>query len=111
MALNVYASGHRYPSLPFSSFFIASKLKSSQRTIFLSCNDVISIDFRLFIHDSIIVKYDIKSKYPEEYSTIDKEGSEKLLARQGSTFRKKSWSQLKASKFSFLVARTSILVA
>ena len=29
---------------------------------------------------------------------------------QGSTFRKKSWGQL-ASKFSFLVARTSILVA
>ena len=29
---------------------------------------------------------------------------------QGSTFRKKSWGHL-ASKFSFLVARTSILVA
>ena len=33
-----------------------------------------------------------------------------LLIVQGSTFRKKSWGQL-ASKFSFLVARTSILVA
>ena len=32
------------------------------------------------------------------------------LTCQGSTFRKKSWGQV-ASKFSFLVARTSILVA
>ena len=94
---------HTDYSLPVSS-------SPPRELFFLSCNDVISIDFRLFIHDSIIVKYDMKSKYPEEYSTIDKEGSEKLLARQGSTFRKKSWSQL-ASKFSFLVARTSILVA
>ena len=29
---------------------------SSQRTIFLSCNDVTSLDFCLFIHDSIIGK-------------------------------------------------------
>ena len=50
---------------------------------FLSRNDVISINFRLLIHDSIIVKYDIKSKYPEEYSTSDqKEGNEKHLARK-----------------------------
>ena len=27
-----------------------------------------------------IVEYDIKSKYPEEYSTVDKVGSEKPLA-------------------------------
>ena len=27
-----------------------------------------------------IVEYDIKSKYPEEYSTVDKVGSEKTLA-------------------------------
>ena len=33
-----------------------------------------------------------------------------IMLLQGSTFRKKSWGQL-ASKFSFLVARTSILVA
>ena len=33
-----------------------------------------------------------------------------IFSVQGSTFRKKSWGQL-ASKFSFLVARTSILVA
>ena len=26
------------------------------------------------------VEYDIKSKYPEEYSTVDKVGSEKPLA-------------------------------
>ena len=39
---------------------------SSQETIFSLCIDVISLDFRLFIHDLIIVEYDIKSKYPEE---------------------------------------------
>ena len=27
-----------------------------------------------------IAEYDIKSKYPEEYSTVDKVGSEKTLA-------------------------------
>ena len=35
------------------------------------------------VHKSIqkqIVEYDIKSKYPEEYSTVDKVGSEKTLA-------------------------------
>ena len=49
---------------------------------FLSCNDVIYLDFHLpvFIHNLIIVKYDIKSRYAEEYSTVDKEESEKLLA-------------------------------
>ena len=48
---------------------------------FLSCNDVIYLDFHLpvFIHNLIIVKYDIKRKYAEEYSTVDKEGNEKLL--------------------------------
>ena len=36
-----------------------------------------------FIHAySANVEYDIKSKYPEEYSTIDKVGSKKLLARK-----------------------------
>ena len=36
MRLNIYASHHRYPSLPFSLYrlFIASKLMSSERTIF-----------------------------------------------------------------------------
>ena len=29
-----------------------------------------------------IIKYDIKSKYPEEYSTVDKLKGEKLLVRQ-----------------------------
>ena len=38
------------------------------------------IDFRVFLHAYwIIVEYDLKSKYPEEYSTFDKVGSEKLL--------------------------------
>ena len=50
--------------------------------LFHPCNDVISLDFLLFIHvhNSIIVEYDMKSKYLEEYSTVDKEGSEKLFA-------------------------------
>ena len=29
-----------------------------------------------------IVEYHIKSKYPEEYSIVDKAGREKLLARR-----------------------------
>ena len=40
------------------------------------------IEFRVFIHTySIIVEFDIKSKFPEEYSTVDKVRSENLLAR------------------------------
>ena len=36
------------------------------------------IVFRVFIHAySIIVEYDIKRKYPEEYPTVDKVGTEK----------------------------------
>ena len=36
------------------------------------------IVFRVFIHAySIIVEYDVKRKYPEEYPTVDKVGSEK----------------------------------
>ena len=66
---------HTEYSLPVSS-------RPPRELFFLSHNDVISIDFRLFIHDSIIVKNDIKSKYPEEYSTIDKEGCEKLLVKK-----------------------------
>ena len=41
------------------------------------------IDFHEFTHAiSIIVEYDIKSNYPEEYSTADKVGGEKLLVRK-----------------------------
>ena len=55
---------------------------SSRGLFFLSCNDVIYLDFHLpvFVHNLIIVKYDIKSKHAEEYSTANKEGSEKPLA-------------------------------
>ena len=62
-------------SLPVSSC-------APKELLFQSCNDVISLHFLLLIHvhNSIIVEYDIKSKYLEEYSTIDKEGSEKLVA-------------------------------
>ena len=60
---------------------------------FLLCgNDVISLESSplifMYLHtrtESIqgqIVEYDIKSKKPEEYSTVDKVGSEKLLARK-----------------------------
>ena len=70
-------------SLPFSSYrlFVASKLMS-RIGFFLSCNDVIYLDFHLpvFVHNLIIVRYDIKSKHAEEYSTANKEGSEKPLA-------------------------------
>ena len=55
-------------------------------------NDVISLESRplIFIYlytrtQSIrkeIVQYNIKSKYPEEYSTVDKVGRERLLARK-----------------------------
>ena len=31
---------------------------------------------------SIIVEYDLKSNYPEEHSTVDKVGSQKILARK-----------------------------
>ena len=57
---------------------------------FLFGNDVISPKSRplifvyLYLHTQSIqkqiVEYDIKSKYPEEYSTIDNVGNEKLLA-------------------------------
>ena len=30
----------------------------------------------------MIVEYDVRSKYSEEYSTVDKVGSEKLLAKK-----------------------------
>ena len=61
-------------------------------TFLLFGNDVISLESRsvIFIYlytrtQSIrkeIVQYNIKSKYPEEYSTVDKVGREKLLARK-----------------------------
>ena len=54
-------------------------------TFLLSDNEVTSLEliFREFIHVlSIIVEYDIKSKYPEEYSTADKVGNEKLLEKK-----------------------------
>ena len=61
-------------------------------TFLLSGNDIISLESRplIFMYSytrtqSIqkqIVKYDAKSKYPEEYSTVDKVGREKLLARK-----------------------------
>ena len=46
-----------------------------------------AIDIRVFFTrtQSIqkqIVEYDIKSKYPEEYSTVDKLGREKLVGRK-----------------------------
>ena len=77
-------------------------------TFFISGNDVISLEsrplnFRVTIHAyslgpqmyfrssltrvlnqfrNKIVEDDIKSKYPEEFSTVDKVGSEKLFGSQ-----------------------------
>ena len=61
-------------------------------TFFLFGNHVISFELRslIFVYSytrtqSIqkqIVEYDTKSKYPEEYSTVDKVGREKLLPRK-----------------------------
>ena len=43
--------------------------------VFSLCNDVISPDFRVFIHvHSTNSEYDITSKCPNEYSTVDKVG-------------------------------------
>ena len=67
-------------------------LVMSMRFIFgNNWNDVPSsshfLDFCVFTHafwsiQKQIVKYDIKSKYPEEFSTIDKVGIGKCLARK-----------------------------
>ena len=84
MALNIYALHHRYLALPFSLYrlFIASKLMPSQRTFFLSCNDVITLDFRLLKHDSIIVKSEkhlarkscfVQNKSPPHFLSISKQ--------------------------------------
>ena len=54
-------------------------------TFLLSDNEVTSLELifvNLYMCLSIIVEYDIKSKYPEEYSTADKVGNEKLLERK-----------------------------
>ena len=60
-------------------------------TFLLSSNGVISFESRplifvLFMRNQSIqeqiVEYDIRSKYPKEYSTVDKVGSEKLSARK-----------------------------
>ena len=55
-------------------------------------NDVTSLESKplifMYLHTHIqsiqkqIVEYNIKSKYPEEYLTVVKEGCEKLLARK-----------------------------
>ena len=58
-------------------------------TLLLFGNEVISLDFHVFRYAYSInqfkkqnVKYDIKSKYPKEYSTVDKVGREKLLVKK-----------------------------
>ena len=62
------------------------------RTKFIFGNDVISLESRplilVYLYTRIqsiqkqIVEYDIKSKYTEEYLTIDKAGREKLTAKK-----------------------------
>ena len=60
------------------------------------------IVFRVFIHAySIIVEYDTKRKYPEEYPTVDRVGSEKKLFR----------AELIASSFLFLISKQARVTA
>ena len=58
---------HHCPFL-HTDYSLPVSLSPPRELFFLSCNDVISIDFCLFIHHSIIVKYDLNS------STIDELG-------------------------------------
>ena len=61
------------------------KWRAMFTTVFFKCNfsQIEALDFLVFTHAySKIVEYDIKGKYPEEYSTVDKVRSEKLLARK-----------------------------
>ena len=56
-------------------------------TFLLFGNDLISLESRplIFVYlytRTQIIKYDVKSKYPEEQSTVDKVGREKRLARK-----------------------------
>ena len=58
-------------------------------TFLLFGNDLISLESRplIFVYlytRTQIIKYDVKSKYPEEQSTVDKVGREKRLARKSS---------------------------
>ena len=72
-------------SLMMSVQFISAVIEMMRHHVFglwQSC-DFSWIDFRVFIHAfSIIVKFDITSKYPEEYSTVNKVASEKPFARK-----------------------------
>ena len=52
----------------------------------------------MFIHDSIIIEYDIKSKYPEEYSTIDKEAKGQFIIYEDDRVGKKIIAFLFLSK-------------
>ena len=48
-------------------------------TLLLSGSDVISLELIfVYLYTRINRRYDIKSKYPKEYSTVDEVGSEKL---------------------------------
>ena len=59
------------------------------------------IDFRVFMHAySIIVKYDIKSKYPEEYLTVE-------LSRKWKTFSEEILFRVELIASSFLILTPS----
>ena len=66
------------------------------------------LDFCVFTHvfwsiiQKQIVEYDIESKYPEEYSTVDKVGSGKLLARKSSFMLNILPPRLRAVSYFFL---------
>ena len=73
-------------SLMVSIQFISAVIEMMHHHVFglwQSC-DFSWIDFRVFIHafSIIIVKFDVKSKYPEEYSIVNKVGSGKTFSEE-----------------------------
>ena len=80
--------------------FISAVIEMMHHHVFglwQSC-DFSRIDFRVFIHafSIIIVKFDVKSKYPEEYSIVNKVGS-------GKTFREEILFCVELIASSFLI--------
>ena len=55
-------------------------LKKKKFTLRRDCPTPLPTPTKIKLIQKKIVEYDIKSKYPEEYSTVDKVGGEKPLA-------------------------------
>ena len=74
---------NKIPSETYFGEKIAANSNAEKKKIILRRNCPPPTKIKRSVHKSIqkqIVEYDIKSKYPEEYSTVDKVGSEKTLA-------------------------------